>query len=267
MTDENSWTSGVRRIMVTERQEVRGRIVAWMASEAFDESDLLGRLLTDPRPDLIVLGRIVAGDPPEPMISTIRDLETQAGLAPVPLHILSAENSRVHWFGLLEARGDARPERPFGNVDDTTATRSSTRVTGAQRTLNRIVAIDDREPGLQRLQEVLNRLLPEVAVECFADARTGLARCVEDPAFDLLIVNGVMAGLTGPELIVDLRKSEVAAGTEPVPIIVTGASGALLLEGLRAGADDPRDLSPNALELAFCVRALFPDAPWVALRI
>ncbi|MEI7744461.1 MAG: hypothetical protein WCK58_12035, partial [Chloroflexota bacterium] len=76
MTDENSWTSGVRRIMVTERQEVRGRIVAWMASEAFDESDeadLLGRFLTDPRPDLIVLGRIVAGDPPEPMISTIRD--------------------------------------------------------------------------------------------------------------------------------------------------------------------------------------------------
>ena len=100
-------------------------------------------------------------------------------------------------------------------------------------------------------------------IECFTDPRAGLARCVDDPAFDLLIVNGNMPGLTGPELITELRTAQARAGSEPLPIMINSASELSLLDGLRAGADLALGVPLDPLELAFRVRALFPNAPWV----
>ena len=114
----------------------------------------------------------------------------------------------------------------------------------------RILLIEDEE----KMARMLARVLREegYVAETAGDGRTGLSRALED-SFDLLIVDWMLPGRSGVQIVRGLRAAEV--GT---PVLMLTARGQVedRVEGLDAGADDylPK---PFALsELLARVRAL-----------
>jgi DNA-binding response OmpR family regulator len=116
--------------------------------------------------------------------------------------------------------------------------------------MSRILLIEDEE----KMARALVRVLREEghAVEVAADGREGLSRALDD-GFDLLIVDWMLPGRSGVQVVRGLRAADVHT-----PALMLTARGQIedRVEGLDAGADDylPK---PFALqELLARVRAL-----------
>jgi DNA-binding response OmpR family regulator len=114
----------------------------------------------------------------------------------------------------------------------------------------RILIVEDEEKMARRLSRVLRE--EGHVVEAVFDGRTGLA-CALDDSFDLLILDWMLPGRSGVQMVRGLRAAEVAT---PVLILTARVQVEDRVEGLDAGADDylPK---PFALpELLARVRAL-----------
>jgi DNA-binding response OmpR family regulator len=116
--------------------------------------------------------------------------------------------------------------------------------------MSRVLIIEDEE----KMSRMLARVLREegYVAETANDGRTGLSRALED-TFDLLIVDWMLPGRSGVQVVRGLRAAEVHT-----PVLMLTARGQVedRVEGLDAGADDylPK---PFALpELLARVRAL-----------
>jgi DNA-binding response OmpR family regulator len=116
--------------------------------------------------------------------------------------------------------------------------------------MSRVLIIEDEE----KMSRMLARVLREEGhvAETANDGRTGLSRALED-TFDLLIVDWMLPGRSGVQVVRGLRAAEVHT-----PVLMLTARGQVedRVEGLDAGADDylPK---PFALpELLARVRAL-----------
>lgn len=114
----------------------------------------------------------------------------------------------------------------------------------------RSLIIEDEEKMAQVVAWVLRE--KGYAAETAGDGRSGFARALADP-FDLLIVDWMLPGLSGLQIVRDLRAAEIS-----VPILMLTAREQVedRVEGLDAGADDYLT-KPFALqELLARVRAL-----------
>jgi DNA-binding response OmpR family regulator len=116
--------------------------------------------------------------------------------------------------------------------------------------MSRVLIIEDEE----KMSRMLARVMREEGhvAETVNDGRTGLSRALED-TFDLLIVDWMLPGRSGVQVVRGLRAAEVHT-----PVLMLTARGQVedRVEGLDAGADDylPK---PFALpELLARVRAL-----------
>ena len=114
----------------------------------------------------------------------------------------------------------------------------------------RILIVEDEEKMARTLARVLRE--EGYAAETVGDGRTGLARALDD-SFDLLIVDWMLPGRSGVQVVRGLRAADVQT---PVLMLTARAQIEDRVEGLDAGADDylPK---PFALpELLARVRAL-----------
>ena len=114
----------------------------------------------------------------------------------------------------------------------------------------RILVVEDEE----KMARALTRVLREegYGAESVGDGRTGLARALDD-SFDLLIVDWMLPGRSGVQIVRGLRAADVHT---PVLMLTARTQVEDRVEGLDAGADDylPK---PFALpELLARVRAL-----------
>jgi two-component system OmpR family response regulator len=135
-----------------------------------------------------------------------------------------------------------------------------------KRVMARILVIEDEEKMSRALKRVLGG--EGHVVEIAVDGRDGLSRALED-SFDLLIVDWMLPGRSGVQVLRGLRAAEIET-----PSLMLTAKGQIedRVEGLDAGADDylPK---PFALqELLARVRALTrrtgaASRPETALRV
>src|ERR671916_2757884 len=114
----------------------------------------------------------------------------------------------------------------------------------------RVLIIEDEEKMARTLARVL-REEGHVA-ETVNDGRTGLSRALED-TFDLLIVDWMLPGRSGVQIVRGLRAAEV-----DVPVLMLTAREQVedRVEGLDAGADDYLTKPFARQELLARVRAL-----------
>lgn len=114
----------------------------------------------------------------------------------------------------------------------------------------RILLIEDEE----KMARALVRILREEghAVEVAADGREGLSRALDD-GFDLLIVDWMLPGRSGVQVVRGLRAADVHT-----PALMLTARGQVedRVEGLDAGADDYLPKPFDLQELLARVRAL-----------
>lgn len=116
--------------------------------------------------------------------------------------------------------------------------------------MRRILLVEDEAYLAQMIARVLGE--EGYTAETVGDGRSGLALALTEP-FDLLIVDWMLPGLDGIQLVRRLRAAEVG-----VPVLMLTARGQIedRVEGLDAGADDYLT-KPFALpELLARVRAL-----------
>ncbi|WP_207956200.1 response regulator transcription factor [Rubrobacter marinus] len=114
----------------------------------------------------------------------------------------------------------------------------------------RVLIVEDEEKMARALARVLRE--EGYAAEAVGDGRTGLARALDD-SFDLLIVDWMLPGRSGVQVVRGLRAADVHT---PVLMLTARTQVEDRVEGLDAGADDylPK---PFALpELLARVRAL-----------
>lgn len=119
----------------------------------------------------------------------------------------------------------------------------------------RVLVIEDEE----RLGMLISRVLREegYAAEVATDGRSGLREAISEE-YDLLIVDWMLPGLSGVQIIRRLRAAEV-----PVPVLMLTARDQIedRVEGLDAGADDYLPKPFAFQELLARVRAL-TRRPW-----
>ena len=96
----------------------------------------------------------------------------------------------------------------------------------------RVLIIEDEE----KMARALSRVLREegYAAEAVGDGRTGLARAL-DASFDLLIVDWMLPGRSGVQVVRGLRAADVHT---PVLMLTARTQIEDRVEGLDAGADD-----------------------------
>jgi signal transduction histidine kinase len=112
--------------------------------------------------------------------------------------------------------------------------------------------VDDSSLALESVTALLGA---EYAVETFAEGSTLLERATRDPLPDLLLLDWVMPGVSGSDVLRFLRSS---ARTESLPILVLTAAGSStdLVEALDGGANDYVSKPCSKAELAARVSAL-----------
>ena len=263
------WSQQVRRILVVDDQELNRRVLGaillktgGVAPEAIDSSDgtdVLERRFADPPPDLLILDSGLPGQDAATLVRAIRARETEAGLPRVPIASFTADVTDTFRRQLIDAGIDLFLPKPISIIDLLAAAR--TLLTRTPRPLRRILVVDDQELNARVARQLIDRILPGLEVETLNDPRAGLARCFADPRPDLLIVNGAMPHLSGPDLIRELRAAESRDALAPMPVIIASAGWDLLEAGLGAGADLAVSLPWDTLELVLSVRALFPAVP------
>lgn len=111
----------------------------------------------------------------------------------------------------------------------------------------RILVADDEPVGRELVRKVITaRTRHEVVV--VEDGATALALTLAEPAFDVLLLDWMMPGLTGPEVCRRVRAATLAA--QPYVALVTAKNmREEVIEGLSAGADDflTKPLAPDLL--------------------
>lgn len=119
----------------------------------------------------------------------------------------------------------------------------------------RILIVEDEEHLARLVAEVLER--EGYAAEVVGDGREALARALVDP-FDLLVVDWMLPGLDGVQVVRRLRAAEVG-----VPVLMLTARSQVedRVEGLDAGADDYLPKPFAFPELLARVRALARRPP------
>lgn len=98
----------------------------------------------------------------------------------------------------------------------------------------RILAVDDDATALGALRQILSQKGYEVATA--GNGPDALAVLEKDPAFDLIILDVAMPGMTGYEVCRHIRQD---ARVQDVPVIFLTAKGLLMdmAEGEDAGSD------------------------------
>ena len=119
----------------------------------------------------------------------------------------------------------------------------------------RILIVEDEEHLARLVAEVLER--EGYAAEVVGDGREALARAIVDP-FDLLVVDWMLPGLDGVQVVRRLRAAEVGV---PVLMLTARAQVEDRVEGLDAGADDYLPKPFAFPELLARVRALARRPP------
>jgi CheY-like chemotaxis protein len=149
--------------------------------------------------------------------------------------------------------GDPEPPGPSGGLVEEPV--------GSAPIPHRVLVVDDN---------TVNRRIAEALVErcglAAASAASGSAALdiLALEPFDVVLLDGMMPGLDGPAVAGEIRRREVAAGLEPIPIIALTAS--FLEEDrarmLHAGMDDHLAKPYTADELADALgRRLPPGRP------
>jgi CheY-like chemotaxis protein len=271
MTDRNGWADQVRRILVISHNELNRRVlsqvllkgghVAPEAIDCSDGTDVLERRFSGPPPDLLLLDAGLPGQDPAALVRAIRAREVDEGPPGVPILSLTADMTDEFRRRLIEAGTDLFLVKPLSSIDALAAVR--TLVAREARPLQRILVVDDNGLNVRVARHILERSLPGLEVEGLTDPRAGLIRCLADPRIDLLIVNGSMPGLSGPELVRELRAMEARDSALPIQIIIESADWTYLDRALKEGADLACNLPWDAVELLVSIRALFPTAPLV----
>ena len=119
----------------------------------------------------------------------------------------------------------------------------------------RILFIEDEDHLARLVAEVLSG--EGHAVETVGDGRTGLSRALAEP-YDLLVVDWMLPGLDGIQLVRMLRTAEVKT---PILMLTARAQVEDRVEGLDAGADDYLPKPFAFPELLARVRALARRPP------
>lgn len=98
----------------------------------------------------------------------------------------------------------------------------------------RALIVDDSRFSRRHLRELLEQE-GFVCAEA-VDAETGLEELRSDPAFDLMLVDWNMPGMSGPEMIAKARQDGMLA--VKILMVTTVAENERILEALEAGADE-----------------------------
>lgn len=142
-------------------------------------------------------------------------------------------------------RSAARSLRPPPPAPDPTPTPLP-----ASRSLRRILVVDDDPSEARAIRAVLLAEIPDVAVEIVGDGEAALDVLAER-AIDLLVLDVMMSGISGPEIAGHLRASWPARRT---PVLLFSGLDPLALEAVRASCgadaavskDEPRRLAEIA---------------------
>jgi len=107
----------------------------------------------------------------------------------------------------------------------------------------RILVVDDDRELCELLVAYLQR--ESFAVECVYDGETGLERAIATPAFDVVILDVMLPGIPGFEVLRRLR----AKSTVPVLMLTARGEDVDRIVGLELGADDylPKPFNPREL--------------------
>jgi putative two-component system response regulator len=136
----------------------------------------------------------------------------------------------------------------------------------------RVLIVDDSASNLILLEQLVRRVR-DCEILTFTDPVAALA-AVRDSAIDLALLDYLMPGLDGLEMIGKLRS---VAGHEDIPIVVITATGSILQAALDAGATDflTKPIDPaeaksrirNMLKLRESQNALRDKAAWLAEEV
>ena len=82
--------------------------------------------------------------------------------------------------------------------------------------MHKVLIVDDEKPGREFVAKLLTNCLPDLDIMKIGDPQTAL-RCLQEENFDILFLDVCMPGMTGLELLENLRQK----GKKPYTVIVS----------------------------------------------
>lgn len=137
----------------------------------------------------------------------------------------------------------------------------------AEASRQRLVAVvDDNQMNRMFIRMLLDRGFDGLSVVEGADGRDAIDLRFAEPPPDLMIVNGVMPGMHGPEAIAAIRRTEAERGLRRAAIAISSAGPWWLDAGVAAGADATLELPVNMAQLFSVVSHALGIEPLAELR-
>jgi DNA-binding response OmpR family regulator len=130
----------------------------------------------------------------------------------------------------------------------------------------RIILADDEPVSRELLARTL-RSRTDFDVEVVEDGSQALALAISDPVPDLLLLDWMMPGLTGPEVCRRVRAAELPV--QPYVVLITVKNKREeVLEGLSAGADDflSKPVAPDLLLARLALARKRPDPEQISTQ-